>query len=403
MDGLVDGNGQPYSTLYEVSAVFAPFKVNPKDIEKGEFYITNLLDFTYLSRFECCFEVTRYGKIVFSGSMGILPISPGQCESITIPYQLPPNGICHVRIFFRLFGDTPYAKSGTEMGFFQFLLPVSTEDAKENISFPSPTWKENENEYILSAKGCRYVFSRLYGTLTEISLNNKNLLATPWKLQCFKAPTVSEKQVLQEWYEAGYHQLQSRCESTQLVCEGNTVKITALLILGSKGKEPIFTVQTTYVFYGDGTLTFACQLDSKEVLPPLPRLGVAFELPEQYNQFRYLGFGPHENDRYQNHSAYLGDFSYKIKPSTHSRLNENRQGYLCQLTNNKGVGLAVWQADEMGFSTLPSSCGNHHTILHLDAFASFYGSQEKTAIHHTFGFSLKPVTKEDNVLSDLLK
>ena len=64
IDGLLDADHRPHTSLMEAKAVFAPFIIDEKNVSTGDFYITNLQDFSFLSRFECRYEVTRYGKVV---------------------------------------------------------------------------------------------------------------------------------------------------------------------------------------------------------------------------------------------------------------------------------------------------------------------------------------------------
>ncbi len=425
IDGLIDGNNRPHTSLLEAKAVFAPFRVQEDQAATGDFYITNLQDFTYLSRFECLYEVTRFGKVIESGSIGVLPIAPKQCEKVHFDYTVPADGECYVRILFRLLGDTPYAKSGTEIGSQQFALPTKPKAPEVSLSFDPPIVDETETEYRLSANGCTFVFSRLYGTITNMICLNRPLMRRPAALQVFRAPLDNDAPVRASWYEAGYDQLQSHCQSVELTAQDDAVTLTAILTLAQNGKEPIFRTRTDYRFYGDGSVSFHCDFAPiKENLPFLPRLGLELELDSAFDRFRYYGLGPNENYCDRKAAAYVGDFSFAVEDLLENNLHPqscgNRFGYLCRLTNQDGIGLAVWQQEGMNFSALPYSehqlakathlqdlPQSDHVILHLDGAVSGVGSAscgpqlpqryQVQAMQQSFGFTFKPITKDDSV------
>ncbi len=425
IDGLLDAYDRPHASLIEAKAVFAPFKVTEENAATGDFYVTNLLDFTYLSRYECCYEITRYGKVVASGSAGVLPIEPQQCQSVHLDYQIPQSGECYVRLIFRLLGDTPYAKSGTQAGFAQFQLPCRREEPEVTLSFSPPTVETQQNQTVITANGCRFTYSHRYGALTQISCLNRNLLQAPMQLQLFRAPTDNDKSMVASWLAAGYDRMVARCEQTQIEQDKDTVVITASLQLAAAGSAPCLKVIVEYRFLGDGSVAVAYRLLPKSsALPFFPRIGVQLLLPKQFDQFRYYGMGPGENYCDRLAACYVGNFSFSVLDMTENHLKPqaygNRFGYLCSLTNQDGTGLAAWQTQGMEFSVcthtpqelaqaahvdeLPEQ---ESTVLHLDGKQSGVGTAscgpalpvdyQVPAKEQSFGFTLKPMTKEDSV------
>ncbi|MBR4867785.1 MAG: DUF4981 domain-containing protein, partial [Clostridia bacterium] len=271
IDGLLDAHDRPHTSLIEAKAVYAPFSVKEVDLTTGDFTVTNLLDFSYFSRFECSYEVTRFGKVVESGCVGLLPIAPHQSEQVHVPYTLPTDGDCYVRLIFRLFGNTVYAQSGTEIGSRQFKLPVKPASPEVSLTFDLPI-VENQGTYtVILANGCKYVFSRLHGTLIGIACLNQELLNQAAKLQIYRAPTDNDKEINKVWEQWNYHRLQTRCISTDIHTEEDSVIIEAELSLGANGSFPIFSVNITYQFYGDGSMEYTCRLNGKANAPFLPR------------------------------------------------------------------------------------------------------------------------------------
>jgi len=424
IDGLLDADNQPHTSLQEAKAVFAPFHVQEDNLRTGDFFVTNLLDFTYLSRFVCDYEVTRFGKVVESGCVGVLPIAPKQCEKIHVPYTIPEDGECYVRLIFRLLGDAPYAPADTEVGSCQFKLPVAVRAPEVSLSFDLPTVENVGTDTVILANGCRFVFSRIYGTVAQISCLHQELLTGPATIQIYRAPTDNDKEINRQWELWSYDRLQARCQGTDISVAEDHIIIQATLSLAAAGQWPIFTAQTLYRFYGDGSMKMECDWYGKADTPYLPRLGWELHLPTQYDQFRYYGFGPYENYCDRMAAAYVGDFSSSVVDMLENNLKPqhcgNRYGYLCRLTDRNGVGLAVWQPNGMNFSALPytpaqlkTSTHNHQlpqsqqTVLHLDGMISGVGTAscghplpvkyQVSAQQQHFEFMLKPITKDDSV------
>jgi beta-galactosidase len=358
--------------LWEIKALFAPFMINPKDLQTGEFYITSLLDYTFLSRYECCYQITRYGKEVQAGSIGVLPVLPGQCRLVQLPYTLPQDGDCYVKIFFRLFGDTPYGKSETEMGFSQFKLPVAPVE-RENHTENPPVLEEKGTDYIISANKCRFVFSTLYGTLTQISVENQNLLVAPLALQCA---------LDNEW--------QARCHHAEFSWQENLLTITATLHFAKKGYPVLVTARVDYTFFGDGTVACRSQWENKEDSSFLPHAGLQMILSDTLCEIQYYGLGPHENYTNRNRSVYVGEFSQSLFESP-----QNRHGFCCKLTNPKGIGLAVRQEKGMDFSAHKEK-GAKRTILHLHALPQTIGKEPTKQALSPFEFTFNPIFKENH-------
>ncbi len=425
IDGLMDSHNRPHSSLLEAKAVFAPFKVDEVDSAQGEFAVTNLLDFTYLSRFECCFELTRYGKVIQSGSLGVLAIAPGETKPLHIDYTLPLEGECYIRILFRLMGDAPYAKSGHEVGSVQFPLPVEPVILGREEPFPLPEVEEGEQGYTIIANGRRYEFSSLYGGLTGIWLGGTPLLHHSAKWQLFRAPTDNDRDVVDTWRVAGYDRLMTRCEFCHLTPTEGWVEITARLVLAAPGALPLFRMTTVYRFFGDGSVQVDATLTGKEDLPFLPRLGLELHLPGDYNRLSYYGLGPGENYCDRHTAAYMGEFSATVTELMENNLVPqhcgNRLVRFARLETEKGTGLAVWQPSGLNLSALPytpqeldGATHSHRlpqsnqTVLHLDGKVSGVGTAacgpalplpyQVDSRRQEVSFTLKPVDANDRVL-----
>lgn len=208
----------PFEHLWQLKAAHPFFKVDEIDAGSGDFYITNLFGFCYLSHLECSFEVTSRGKITAKGFVGALPLSPGKCEKVHVDFVLPKGDENYIRFEFKRLGDCKWAKDGFSEGSVQFKLPdrpyrhtgedeaddgpqefdlFDMTDGGESISAKdigsaadaarsgAPKTDETDGKVVISGKDFKYVFSKLSGSFELLEHKGKNICSSPLKLKIF--------------------------------------------------------------------------------------------------------------------------------------------------------------------------------------------------------------------------
>ena len=74
-----------------------------------------------------------------------------------------------------------------------------------------------------------------------------------------------------------------------------------------------FRVTSLYRVLGDGTVEARIEIIPSGANLVLPRVGLEFQLPSAFQNFTYLGRGPHENVVDRNHSAFLGRYEAALE------------------------------------------------------------------------------------------
>ncbi len=279
---------------------FCPVGVELINGATGEIGLTNGNAFTFLSQYECYYEVTRYGKPLEQGIGGIFSVPPATSEQVQLHYHLPAEGECALRLTFQRLGDTPFAKSGDVVGEFTFPLPTTPKRITAPVSAPLPEMEETGTQLHIYAAGCHYTISKVLGQLTKMEYQNHSLL-----LPCPDNPTLLG------------------CRGVTYSVEENCIAVTAQLKLGQAGHPPVGTLTKRWTFYGDGCVTVEPTLSAKDI----PFEG-AFALPAEYNRLGY--YRPHKGDL----AKFMVDTRREI------------QGKLFCLKNSNGVGLALMNAKE---------------------------------------------------------
>ncbi len=62
-------------------------------------------------------------------------------------------------------------------------------------------------------------------------------------------------------------------------------------------------------------------------LPDLPRFGVRWEMPVNFDNLKYYGRGPHENYAGRNRSAFVGIYESKVADQYFNYVRPQENGY----------------------------------------------------------------------------
>jgi beta-galactosidase len=99
---------------------------------------------------------------------------------------------------------------------------------------------------------------------------------------------------VERWKSAGLYALDARC------VDCTAQRLAHEIIIDSRwhylrGDEVVIVSQWRMTFDSDGHLHLAVSGERAGTLPPLPRVGLHFQVPDQRSPVSWLGYGPHEN------------------------------------------------------------------------------------------------------------
>src|SRR5690606_22602586 len=105
--------------------------------------------------------------------------------------------------------------------------------------------------------------------------------------------------------------------------------------------------EITYIITSDGSIDVGTKFTmGTDALPDLPRFGLRWELPVNFDHLKYFGRGPHENYIDRNHSAFIGLYEGKVADQYFAYVRPQENGYKTdvrwfELRNENGAGLRV--------------------------------------------------------------
>lgn len=344
-NGLINAVREPHPHLYEVKKVYQYIKTSLKDEKTFTFEVKNWYDFTNLNNYTLNWSLTSDNGTVFAKGTQTIDCEP----HATKEFSIEPN--------------TKLPKDSKEV--FVTLSWTPKEDSNllsktHEVAYDQFTVTANK-KYVAQVKAPKGKASiqvdNQTGALTSFNFEGRELLASPIQLSLYRPVTDNDKRDgfgMRPWKKAGLDTM--------------TQEVTSI----KKGKSTLVSVQLKNAEGGHiGDATYKYTLNNKnelnvdvqftpntELVKSLARVGIAFEMPYDYNKVSYLGRGDVETyaDRCQNGKIGIYNtnaekmFHYYVVPqSTGNRMDVRWMN----VTNEKGFGLHTTSDTPYQFSVIP--------------------------------------------------
>ncbi len=315
-DGLVFPDKTPSPGMIEARKVYAPVRFAAKDLKKGIVTVFNHYDFQTLEHLNVVWSVSENGIPVQTGMLAPLKIKARTGEDVRIPFVFPANPKAGAEYFlnltFTLGMDTLWARSGHEIAWGQFALPVKTSPVKiVKTGLPKPEMDEDSRCFYIAADEALIEFNKTTGMISNWLIDGIPLLDRGPRLNIFRAPTDNDlgryAGLWKDWKAAYFHQMQHRVESVEADTEKRTLRVL------SRMAPPVhdygIECEYLYTFLPDGGFTLELRGTPKgENIPCFPRLGFQLFLPEDMDRAQWFGLGPGESYRDTKEAQRVGLF-----------------------------------------------------------------------------------------------
>jgi len=394
-NGLIGPDRTPHPALLEYKKLLQPIGMRLVDPKAGQVEIVNKQDFTDLSAYRGVWSLSVDGRVVQKGTIRraeLAKLAAGDNRVLTLPITKPvlgPGAECFLTVGFSLAKDTAWAAKGHRVAWEQFKMPyrASARRAVRTAAMPAVTLQQDDRYVVVSAEGstteegCQLVFDKARGAIKSLTCNGTDLITDAPALHLWRAPTdndgiklrVDPHKMLGEWLEAGYDRLRGKVDSVRmgrLSPKAVRIRVRTTYSPGRRqappapagvdpsarsnpfarrGRRrrwrPTRVVHTcTYTVYGSGDVVIDNVVTCPKRLPPLPRVGLMLAMPAGFENFTYLGRGPHENYRDRNAGATVGLYTSTVDeqyvpyvmPQAHGNKTDVRWA---AVTNADGVGL----------------------------------------------------------------
>lgn len=367
-NGVVLPDRQETSKLHEVKKVYQPVAFSFDPANPTELTLKNKNLFDDLSGDKIHFEWTVDGTVVSSSEFPCPKIQPRTTVKMNLQrpnLSLPAGSVACLNVSLKTGVDHIWAKAGHVFAHDQFIV----EDKPAAIA-PIPTGTLSVDDkpagITVSGDGFSVHVDRASGSLDSIRYKDAELLRSGGlELNLYRAFTDNDIWMRRSWEESGLSQLTHRARTVTAEKVGSAVRVTSVVdVLGFKGRGFVHTA--SYTILADGSVVVDNHLDPVGPLPPLPKVGVTFRMPYNFNTFTWFGRGPWESYPDRKRSAELGLYSGTVddqfqeycRPQENGNKEDVRWG---ALQNGNGLGLLVQSDRPMAMSV------SHYEPQDLDA------------------------------------
>ncbi len=408
-NGLVSPLRVPNPHLYEVKKVYQYIKTKLVDRKTFTFEVKNWYDFTNLNEYDLNWTLTNERGDVIIGGKKTIDCAPHQ----TVQFSLEKPATCptHTKEIFMTFSwtpkaDKPFIAKTHEVAYDQYTFLFD-----EKYVATTPALKEKATIEVDDATGA----------LISYKVGDQEMLASPLALSLYRPVTDNDKRDangMRPWKKAGLDQMKQ--EVTSMKKKKKQVNVSTKLV-GPKGQE-IGTANFEYKLDQKNILTVSVDFTpNAEVVKSLARVGVAFEMPEAFNQVSYLGKGDVETYADRREAGVIGVYHTTAQkmfyPYIYPQSSGNRMDVRwMSVKNSEGFGLKAVSEQPFQFSVVPYEdsvidAATHLNQLkdtgvvtvHLDVEQSGVGtatcgpgvlSQYRVAVKpYQFSFTLQPVLR----------
>ena len=303
IDGLLMPDRTPSTGLLCYKEVIAPVDCYPADLAKGLVTIRNRYDFTDLHDIALYWQVVSNGTVYESGIIDTLTATAGKEETIRIPYSLPKESFdaYYLNIQFTHKHKTLYADSGFIVAKQQLLLPVARiprqrlHDTEHGLQI-----SDEQTKLIVSGNEVQVAFCKVTGRLLEYTVDGISYLCEGFTPNVRRALIDNDMYKVKDWKEKYFiHKQQEQLEVFTYSSEKHYVAVHISTHFSFLNQAFGFKCEYRYRIFSGGEIEFDLQARSfayTDFVPQMiPRAGIEFSMPLQFNRVTWYGLGFEEN------------------------------------------------------------------------------------------------------------
>lgn len=336
MDGLVYPDRTPHTGLKEYKNALRPIRASLAD---GKIHLENRFDFVDVSElYDVKYEVSRNGEIVADGEIALPSIEPHGTALVDVPFDDFGNGEYFIRLIYILKKDIPLVEKGSEMGFDQMKLQKGKSfEVPESICNTPLEVEEDDTVISICGENFKYVFSKLSGIWDALNVNGSVVIEKPMQWNIMRAGTDNDRNVLNQWINAGYARIVPRAYGTEIIPSSDGIKIKTNINISAVSMRSILKLKAKWFVRNDGVIKLVVKAvfndnEPYKPMPFLPRFGIRAFLPNSYKNVKYYGYGPYESYSDKHISSYVGLFESTVNEQFEDYIKpqENSSHYNCK-------------------------------------------------------------------------
>lgn len=307
-DGMVSADRTPHPGLKEFQHLAQPVGVTLRSaLPSGTILrLTNRRDFSDVSDLAATWTLRCDGVACKAGKLVLPPLPPGASADVKIPAFAKDHREWVLDVDFFTKKPAWAIPAGHRVAWDQVVLS-NWKPRRRVLPRPASTPEvvPSRLRTVIRTGDFAFHFSRKSGQLESLFHGEASLLASPLRLNLWRAPTDNDGiklwsgqqgKPLGRWLAAGYEDLRARLESMDVGKPArNGVAVRIIETLSGPGKSPLFRHTMTIRIAGNGNFETRHLVERlRDDLPDLPRVGVEAALAPGFEHLTWYGRGPWE-------------------------------------------------------------------------------------------------------------
>lgn len=330
--------------------------------------------FIDLARYDLRWELSVDGQPLRSGLLPLPAIAPQAKAQLTIPVgELPQasNKDITLQVYYSLRNAEGILPAGEQVAYQQFVLQeAKLELPAEGLARAKQLTLETNDKHwiIIKGEGLQIDINKQTGLLSRYVVDGKELLSQGFDVRpnFWRAATDNDmgaqlQRKLSAWRNPDFKLKEVKAKNLS----DGSVEVTTYLNLASTQAD----ITLVYHILKDGSIRYKQALKplSSEAQPMLFRFGIALEMPKDYSEVDYYGYGPDENYADRATSQFLGRYKASIRDLFYP--------YIRPQENGARSGLRYWRVLDRGGRGLEfraeyplQASALNYTIAQLDGY-----------------------------------
>ena len=385
-NGLVSPFREPHPHLQEVKKVYEPVKFRLVDASNGLVEIYNKNFFKTIEDLNIRWILKEDGIEIAKGNLGVKEIEPQDRQYVLVDLEeikLDDNKEYFLKISAITNQELPLVPVGHEVAWEQFNFSVADKKEREETALNEPFLSKDFLKTIPALDAVDW-FNKdtisVWGQNFEVKIDakthqiinyqyrNKLLLSNSPKPNFWRPPTDNDLGNGMHDWAAVWKDASTNWEIHNIplmISDSNFITFSLDYLPVSTGGAG---VKLTYTILGDGSINFDYTFTStNEKLPNIPRVGMQFQLPADFQFMEWYGKGPDETYWDRQSSGEVGIWKGKVWDQLHaysrpqesgnkmdvrwmSLKNEDGLGFLAS-TTSVPLSMSAWQLamEDLGF------------------------------------------------------
>nr|MCU0322731.1 DUF4981 domain-containing protein [Chitinophagaceae bacterium] len=345
--GIVTPDVSPKSPMYECKRIFQPIECT---WENGKIRVQNRSVVVNANQYDVQLVLKADGKIVFSKQLPSFNILPEKDSLFDVGIYLPQANATHaeqfIELHFLLKESNAWAEKGFEVASNQlkYFTPVVRKNQLLKKSNKYLSYQQSLNGVTVRGKNFSMFFSTFDNGLSSFIIDGIEQIKSPL-IPNFKRPLTDNdkrgwkpQRKLKQWYEYELKQISINVKELQ----DGLVKVSIQYSLINDSA----TVQVDYTINDKGSIKVDFQLQVKNGLPNIPKVGMQMGIERSYENIEWYGRGPFENYIDKRTAADVGLYQKSIHQFMETYIVPQESGNRTDIrwmrfTNTKQKGLLV--------------------------------------------------------------